>query len=129
MSVALAMPSSTLGTFIQERDDQLTVTVPTGHYSGLVDFQAVLEWWERETVFLSDPNLIVGHPGFRWMVDNVEQITPFIIDELRKQPSHLVWVLDQGLAEQRPYDQKGSMNIRAMTKAWVLWGDSVGRVL
>ena len=62
------------------------------------------------------------------MVQNAELVTPLIIDELRRAPSLLVWVLDDAFPE-RPYPPSATGNIKEMTNAWIAWAEKNGRVL
>lgn len=91
-------------------------------------FYAVLGRWRSETATLSDPDKITSHKSFSALVQNAELVTPLIIDELRKSPSLLVWVLDDAFAE-RPYPASAIGNIKEMTNGWVAWAEKNGRVL
>lgn len=90
-------------------------------------FYAVLRRWKSETAFESNPEKIVSHPSFEALVNNAETIAPLILYELKKQPSHLVWALEEAFHE-RPYAEADQGNIRAMSEAWVAWGETNGVV-
>lgn len=87
-------------------------------------FEEARARWESETVFLSDPDVIADHPDYKWMVANVEQITPLIIEELRKEPSWLIMVLGDGFPDERPFGKESAGNLHAMTAAWIAWSDN-----
>jgi hypothetical protein len=89
-------------------------------------FYAVLRRWRSETAFLSDPETITRHPSYKALVDNAELALPLIIDELRRSPSKLVWVLDDAIDE-KPYLPEASGDIVAMTDAWIAWAERNGR--
>lgn len=89
-------------------------------------FDAVLSRWESETAFLSDPDAITGHPSYKALVANAEMVTPLIIAELKKQPSFLVWVLDDAF-QIRPYSAEAVGDLEAMSKAWIAWAEQNGR--
>lgn len=91
-------------------------------------FYAVLRRWKSETAFLSDPEEITAHPSFAALVGNAKLVLPLILDELRRSPSQLVWVLDDAIGE-RPYPTEASGDITAMTEAWIAWGERNGRSL
>lgn len=91
-------------------------------------FYPVLRRWRSETSFLSDPDEITGHPSFRALVDNARLVLPLIIDELRAEPSTLVWVLDEAM-DDSPYRADAIGNIRAMSEAWIAWAERNGQTL
>jgi hypothetical protein len=85
-------------------------------------FYAVLRRWQSETKFISDPNKITGHPSFKAIVANADKVKDLIVDELKREPSFLVWALDDAFNE-KPYPQSAIGNIKQMTEAWILWAD------
>ena len=88
-------------------------------------FYGVLRKWQRETAFLSDPSEIVRNPSYQALVTNGKQVTPLIINELKRTPSLLVWVLEDTYGIQ-PYSQDDAGNIPAMTDAWLSWAERSG---
>ena len=91
-------------------------------------FYAALSRWQSETFFVSDPDALAKHPSFKFMVANAELIMPLVIEELRTNPSPLVWVLDEAFSE-KPYSQHDVGDIKAMTEAWITWAEKNYRVL
>ena len=91
----------------------------------ITSFYAVLRRWRSETAFLSDPKQITSHPSYQAMVDNAPLITPLIIDELRINPSILVWVLDDAYPD-RPYNDDIAGDITQMSNAWIAWAERNG---
>lgn len=59
------------------------------------------------------------------MVENASLIMPLIIDELRVNPSILVWVLDEAYPD-RPYDENVAGDITQMSNAWIAWAERNG---
>jgi hypothetical protein len=113
------------------RPTRTTASATRGRYEprrqDYVDtFYAVLARWERETLLLSDPTQIQAHPSFSALAGLAKQTTPLIIQELRKGPSLLTWVLESGLGF-RPYPESLSGNIQAITEAWIIWYEREGR--
>lgn len=92
-------------------------------------FYAVLERWQAETGFYSDPAKIMAHPSFQALVQNARMASPLILAELRKEPSLLVWVLEDAFPGERPYPDAMVGDIKAMTDAWLTWGNQHGRNL
>jgi hypothetical protein len=91
-------------------------------------FYAVLNRWQSETAFLSDPDEITNHPSFKALVENAKLVLPLIIAELKIRPSLLVWVLDDAIGDS-PYPESAVGDIRAMSEAWIAWGESNGFTL
>jgi hypothetical protein len=89
-------------------------------------FYAVLRRWRTETAFLSDPDKVTTHPSFLALVRHADIATSLIIDELRQQPSLLVWVLDDAFSSDRPYGEADVGDIEAMTNAWIAWAERDG---
>jgi len=50
---------------------------------------------------------------------------PLILDQLRKQPTHLFWALYE-ITGINPVDPASAGNIRAMIDAWLEWGNTQG---
>lgn len=98
---------------------------PSGH-DFVTSFYATLARWQRETAFHSDPSDITGHPSFNALVDNALLFFSFIIDELRVQPSPLVWVLDDAFRE-KPYADDAIGDFAQMSDAWIAWSERNGR--
>lgn len=55
--------------------------------------------WEEETAFLSSTTLIRGNAHFKAMVDMGMDVVPYIVAQLKKEPSHLCWVLTEIFGE------------------------------
>jgi hypothetical protein len=133
MSYSLALPSNIgAGGYYTHRRTP-SPSPSSGHYSpSAIDFvnffYAVLNRWKSETAFYSNPDQITSHQSFRDLVENVDTITPLVIDELKKGPSLLVWVLEEGTGE-KPYAESSSGNIKEMTNAWIAWAERNGRVI
>ncbi len=94
----------------------------------LRSFYAVLQRWQSETMFTSSPIKKTSHPSYRALVDNARLVTPLIIEELRKNPSPLVWVLEEAY-KIHPYSDSDIGDIEATSKAWVIWAENNGQTL
>lgn len=75
--------------------------------------------WEKETMFLSDINKIVGNDNFKQIISLGEKAAPFILEELNEKPSHIVWALNLIFGRQISNQQ---LSIKDASKAWVRWG-------
>jgi hypothetical protein len=110
-----------------------TTTKTVGRYKPsptdfIGSFYAVLHRWRSEIAFISDPDKIAEHPSFKALVTNADLVLPLIIDELRKEPSYLVWVLDDAFDE-HPYLSSQIGNLTEMSNAWIAWAERNGRTL
>lgn len=126
MTYAQSLPSA-LPTTGRYRLSTSTSSRSIGSYSPsssdfISSFYTVLRRWQSETKFLSDPNKITEHPSFKAIVANANNVKDLIIDELKREPSFLVWAMDDAFAE-RPYPQSAVGDIKQMTEAWILWAD------
>lgn len=129
MTYAQMLPTalSTVGSY---RLSFSTSSRSIGNYSPspsdfISSFYAVLRRWQSETKFISDPNKITDHPCFKEIVANADNVKDLIVDELKREPSFLVWALDDAFNE-KPYPQAAIGNIKQMTEAWILWADRNG---
>lgn len=58
-------------------------------------FYQAFERWNESVRFLSSPIQIVNDPDFKVIVNMGDTAVPYIIEELEKEPSYLVWALNQ----------------------------------
>lgn len=133
MSYVQRMPSTTGRSRPFYTGKRQTQSKSHGAYSPspgdfITSFYAVLRRWLSETAIYSDPDKITAHPSFAALVQNAELVTPLIIEELRRSPSLLVWVLDDAFQD-RPYPPTSVGNIEEMANGWIAWAEKNGRVL
>ena len=57
-------------------------------------FSRYFEEWQRDTRFLSSVTAITSHPAFTGIVNMGGNAVPFILEEIERQPSNLVWALN-----------------------------------
>lgn len=57
-------------------------------------FESYLEKWRRETQYLSSVTAITSHPSFLQIVNMGGNAVPFILNEIERKPSNLVWALN-----------------------------------
>lgn len=58
-------------------------------------FHCHYQAWVEETSFLSSTRLIRGNAHFKAMVAMGMDVVPYIVQQLKKEPSHLCWVLTE----------------------------------
>lgn len=57
-------------------------------------FEKYLDEWQRDTKFLSSASTITAHPAFAQIVNMGGNAVPFIVEEIERKPSNLVWALN-----------------------------------
>ena len=57
-------------------------------------FERCLTDWQRDTRFLSSVTAITNHPSFSRIVSMGGNAVPFILEEIKRKPSNLVWALN-----------------------------------
>ena len=97
-------------------------------YDFINSFFAVLHRWRQETAFESNADVITSHVSYRALVENADAVTPLIVEELRRNPSKLVWVLEDAF-KITPYDPENAGDIEAMSESWIAWAEKNGRAL
>lgn len=102
--------------------------------NGAVDVESRFRWlavqWEADTLVLSDPGKIMGHPAMQAIIAMGEAVVPIILRELRDDPSLLVWALPEitGVKLVPPRIEGGFIksDVTAQVQAWVEWGRQKG---
>lgn len=57
-------------------------------------FDEYLADWQRDTRFLSSVTAVTTHPSFRRIVSMGGNAVPYILEEIERKPSNLVWALN-----------------------------------
>src|SRR5437762_5189984 len=87
-------------------------------------FRRLAAQWKADTLVLSDPGKIMGHPAMRAIIAMGEDVVPIILRDLRDEPSLLVWALPKIVGVNPPFDG----NNDKMIEAWLLWGRDKGLI-
>ncbi len=77
--------------------------------------------WEAETAYLSSHTEIVAHPAFQEIVRLGNEVVPFLLRDLERRPSLLVWALPR-ITGANPVPTSDSGKLAKMSEAWVRWG-------
>lgn len=130
MYVQNSLTRSTEPTYRKFRFSEYKPSRSRGHYKPSPEdfvgsFYGVLNRWESETKYSSSTTEILEHPSYSALVENARLTLDLICDELKKKPSHLVFVLEDAF-EIRPYSDQEEGNIPAMTNAWLSWAANTG---
>ena len=88
-------------------------------------FRRLEAQWKADTEFLSDAGKIINHPAFRAIIALGEEVVPFMLRDLERQPSLWVWALPE-ITGESPVPASDGGNIRKMSDAWLKWGRAKG---
>jgi hypothetical protein len=95
-------------------------------------FRRLEAQWKADTLVLSDPGKIMGHPAMRALIAMGEEVVPLILRDLQDKPSLLVWALPDITGENLapPKIEGGFLkwNVDTQIEAWLRWGREKGLV-
>ena len=57
-------------------------------------FNNYLEQWQHDTRYLSSTAAITNHPAFNSIINMGGNAVPYILEEIERKPSNLVWALN-----------------------------------
>lgn len=80
-------------------------------------FMRYYERWSQETSFLSSAKAIIDHEDFKSIVSMGKDAVPYILAEIKENPSHLVWALN--LIFNRKISDRQNLTITEACKLWV----------
>jgi hypothetical protein len=80
-------------------------------------FYEKLENWKNNTMFLSNISQIIEDENFVEIVSYGEKVVPFILEELSKNPSNLVWSLN--LIYNNKISLKENTTIEEACRLWI----------
>lgn len=81
------------------------------------EFYRHLKKWQEETMMLSSPTMIINNASFQKIISMGKVSVPYILQEIRKRPSCLVWALNI-IYNRRITDNKHT-TISEACKLWV----------
>lgn len=87
------------------------------------EFAALLNQWEEETMMLSSPSAIFGHPTFQAIIAMGKEGIPFVLRELRDRPND--WFNALALMARENVAQ-GITDAHEARSRWLEWGYSKG---
>lgn len=80
-------------------------------------FKMHLRRWEENTMFMSSTTRIVENNDFQSIIAMGRAAVPFIVDEIERKPSSLVWALN--IIFQKKITQRPNATISDACKLWV----------
>lgn len=98
--------------YIQELDDREDSLVLNKRI-----FYDHLEVWKTDTMFLSSIADIIEHRSFLAIVAMGRKAVPFIVEEIQREPSRLVWALN--MIYDKKITNKPNTTITEACKLWV----------
>lgn len=73
--------------------------------------------WKNKTLFFSSVTSIIEQEDFKAIVAMGPKIVPFILDELKKEPSNIVWALN--MIYKKKITDKPNVTIGEACKLWI----------
>lgn len=86
-------------------------------YSSKLFFLSNITKWEKETMFLSSANSIIENKHFKAIIGMGDTAVPFILEEIDKEPSTLVWALN--MIYKRKVSNNPNLTITQACKRWI----------
>lgn len=77
----------------------------------------IIARWKAETALLSSPDAIVSNHYFQLLVSMGQLAVPFILDDIKEEPSTLVWALN--LIYKKKITYRKGVSIAEACKLWV----------
>ncbi len=88
-------------------------------------FQAIVSEWTLGIGPTSSSMEMVAHPAFRRLIARGKEAIPFLLREVKREPSLLVLALHE-ITGENPVPRESRGKIKEMAKAWVAWGAKNG---
>ena len=88
-------------------------------------FAELAATWREERGFSSSLTDMVLCSSYQRVISLGPAVVPYILAELNTRPDHWFWALS-AITGVDPVPEEAAGNLRAMTKAWLQWGDREG---
>ena len=89
------------------------------------EFQTLVSEWNSGTAFVSSVSEIIGHRAFRRIVASGTEAVPYLLKQLKTEPSYLVMALSE-ITGATPVPTGANGKVKEMAKAWLDWGEKNG---
>ena len=80
-------------------------------------FEEYYKQWHLNTMFSSNPNMIIEDANFQKIIHMGDSAIPLIIEKIKLEPSQLVWALN--IITKKKISNKSSTTISDACKLWV----------
>jgi len=87
------------------------------HLSMQAQFDQRIKAWKRNTRLMSFAEQIINERNFKEIVAMGEDVVPFVLEEIKREPSPLVWSLN--IIYNKTISQKQNITIEQACKLWV----------
>src|SRR3989454_9429685 len=88
-------------------------------------FAELAATWKEERGFSSSLTDMLLSPSYQKVIALGRPVVPYILAELAARPDHWFWALAT-ITGVNPIPERAAGNLRAMTQAWLRWGDKEG---
>lgn len=85
-----------------------------------VKFEELYKKWSDNTMFLSNPKMIIEDQNFQGILNMGEQAIPLILSKIEVEPSQLVWALN--IITKKKISNNSTISISDSCKRWVKFG-------
>jgi hypothetical protein len=85
-------------------------------------FQKYLQQWHEETQFSSSSQVMFWNKNYQAIIDMGWDAVPHIITQLRENPNHLFWALDQ-ITHANPIKLEHAGHLHEMAADYIEWYD------
>jgi len=120
-----AVSTASAAVLEQWTDASIQFTRPISRLSTREAFAGLAETWREERGFTSSLHELVLSQSYQQVIALGPDVVPYILDELRRRPDHWFWALSV-LTGVNPVPDDEAGNVRAMTDAWLQWGEQEG---
>lgn len=83
-------------------------------------FSELYNKWYANTMFYSNPKMIIEDENFQGIISLGEQVIPSILIKIEEEPSQLVWALN--IITKRKISKNSMLTISEACKSWVKFG-------
>ncbi len=89
-------------------------------------FHKLAKAWKSETELFSKVTKKILHPAYQKIIGMGEPAIPLILKDLSENgPDDWFWALT-AISDANPITEEIAGNMRAMTEAWLRWGEKAG---
>ncbi len=90
-------------------------------------FAELAATWKEERGYSSSLPDVLMSPSYQRVIALGRPVVPYVLAELAARPDHWFWALTT-ITGANPIPERAAGNLRAMTEAWLRWGDKEGLV-
>jgi hypothetical protein len=88
-------------------------------------YRALVSEWEFGIRTTSSLTEMIAHPAFRRIVAAGRAAIPFLLRQIKADPSFLVLALGE-ITGENPVPRSARGKVKEMAKAWLAWGEKNG---